>query len=136
MSSNVTLTNEASDNHEPLKKNRIQVVDIARGLSVIVMIMVHTLWMYGSELTQSESVIGDLLHLLGKGTAAFLVLMGFSMALSSRNTAFGLIFRGVLLLLVAYALNFFKFIVPIAVFQTMPESFVQAYQWQSPLSIT
>lgn len=141
MSSNVAFANKASSdvastNHEPLKKSRILVVDIARGLSVIVMIMVHTLWMYGSELTQSESVIGDLLHLLGKGTAAFLVLMGFSMALSSRNTAFGLISRGVLLLAVAYALNFLKFIVPITLFQTMPESFVQAYQWQSPLNIT
>lgn len=121
-------------NHQSLRKNRVEVVDVARGLSVIVMIMVHTLWMYGSQATQTEALIGDLLHLLGKGTAAFLVLMGFSMALSSKNTSFGLIVRGTVLLAIAYALNFLKFIVPIVVFKTMPESFIQAYQWQSPLN--
>lgn len=114
--------------------DRILTLDIGRGLAVIVMVMVHTLWMYGSQETQSQSVVGGILHLLGKGTAAFLVLMGFSMALSSRQSSLLILQRGVLLLLAGYGLNAIKFIVPIALFGTMPTSFTEAYGWQAPLS--
>ena len=45
-----------------------------------------------------------------------------------------LIKRGIQLLLLAYLMNAAKFWLPIEVFNTMPEAFINAYGWQSPLS--
>jgi len=115
-------------------EKRIATLDIARGLSVLIMIMVHTLWMYGSVETQAESLVGTFLHILGKGTAAFLVLMGFSMAISRNQSPWYWFRRGLLLFSIGCLLNTLKFIVPIAIFKTMPDSFVAAYGWQLPLS--
>ncbi|WP_144391844.1 heparan-alpha-glucosaminide N-acetyltransferase domain-containing protein [Pleionea sediminis] len=115
---------------------RLETLDIARGLSVVIMIMVHTLWMYGSVETQTSSWVGVVLHILGKGTAAFLLLMGFSMALSRRQLFKDLMIRGSSLLLLGYLLNVLKFIIPIYIFGTMPDSFIGAYGWQEPLSFT
>ncbi|XQF94021.1 heparan-alpha-glucosaminide N-acetyltransferase domain-containing protein (plasmid) [Pseudoalteromonas espejiana] len=98
------------------------------------MILVHTLWMYSSTELQSESLFGAVIHILGKGTASFLVAMGLSMALSRRQTPMLLIKRGIQLLLLAYLMNAAKFWLPIDVFNTMPEAFINAYGWQSPLS--
>lgn len=39
-----------------------------------------------------------------------------------------------MILLVAYLMNALKFLVPIYLFGTMPETFIAAYGWQSPLS--
>ncbi|MEI8618620.1 heparan-alpha-glucosaminide N-acetyltransferase domain-containing protein [Pseudoalteromonas sp. B193] len=65
---------------------RLKTIDLARGASVFIMILVHTLWMYSSTTLQSESLFGAVIHILGKGTASFLVAMGLSMALSRRQT--------------------------------------------------
>ena len=113
---------------------RLKTIDLARGASVFIMIIVHTLWMYGTTTLQSSSAFGAVIHVLGKGTASFLVAMGLSMALSRRQTPVLLIKRGMQLLLLAYLMNAAKFWLPIEVFNTMPESFINAYGWQSPLS--
>ncbi len=113
---------------------RLKTIDLARGASVFIMILVHTLWMYSSTTLQSESLFGAVIHILGKGTASFLVAMGLSMALSRRQTPMLLIKRGIQLLLLAYLMNVAKFWLPIEVFNTMPEAFINAYGWQSPLS--
>ncbi|TMP04449.1 hypothetical protein CWC11_11460 [Pseudoalteromonas sp. S3178] len=113
---------------------RLKTIDLARGASVFIMILVHTLWMYSSTTLQSESLFGAVIHILGKGTASFLVAMGLSMALSRRQTPMLLIKRGIQLLLLAYLMNAAKFWLPIEVFNTMPEAFINAYGWQSPLS--
>ncbi|NVK87663.1 MAG: DUF1624 domain-containing protein [Gammaproteobacteria bacterium] len=119
---------------EAPNNQRILSLDLGRGIAVLVMIMVHTLWMYGDIETQQSSAIGLVLHFLGKGTAAFLVLMGFSLALSRHHRGRDWVGRGVKLLLLGLALNSLKFVVPIAVFNTMPQEFIAAYGWQTPLT--
>ncbi len=108
-------------------------IDIGRGLAVLIMILVHTMWMYGSTQTQSASVLGHVIHFLGKGTPAFLLAMGCSFVLSTRRGLKSDLLRGILILGFGYGMNFLKFIVPISIFGTMPESFIAAYGWKSPL---
>lgn len=115
---------------------RILAMDIGRGLSVLCMICVHTLWMYANKSVQADSWLGDAIHMIGKGTAAFLILMGFSFALSRRQSIHLAIKRGLVILLLGYLMNGLKFVLPIAVFGTMPDDFIQAYGWQSPLNFS
>ncbi len=115
-------------------RQRILALDVTRGLCVLLMVCVHTLWMYGTLETQSSSWVGIVLHLLGKGTAAFLVLMGISLIFSRDQSLFAGLKRGVFLLLTGYLLNTFKFIIPTFLFGTTPESFIEAYGWHSPLN--
>lgn len=113
---------------------RVEAIDFGRGLSVLIMVVVHTLWMYGDKYTQTESWLGTAVHFLGKGTASFLVAMGFCLALSRNQSLSTGIKRGLALLAVGYLMNGLKFLVPIYLFGTMPESFINAYGWQSPIS--
>jgi len=62
------------------------------------------------------------------------VLMGVSLMLSRKVTMQAIIFRGFVLLGLGYMMNALKFLVPILVFKTMPENFIGAYGWNSPLS--
>lgn len=119
-----------------IKPNRLQAIDVARGLSVIVMIMVHTLWIYGDVATQGGTVFGTVIHILGKGTAAFLVAMGISYVLSRDQSVLGTLKRGLYTLGLGYMMNGLKFVVPIAIFNTTPENFIEAYSWSSPLSLS
>jgi len=116
------------------KTPRIPEVDFGRGLAVFLMMLVHTLWMYGDTFTQQESTLGHIIHFVGKGTAAFLLFMGMSFILSKNQSTKAAIFRGLFILSFAYMMNFLKFIVPLEIFGTMPEAFVNAYGWQSPLT--
>ncbi|EAT12474.1 DUF1624 domain-containing protein [Bermanella marisrubri] len=120
---------------EPLastKFQRVKEIDFGRGIAVFLMIFVHTLWMYADAVTQYESLFGHVIHTLGKGTSAFLVLMGMSLILAHSSLKDNLV-RALLLLALGYFMNFLKFIVPISLFGTMPESFIEAYGWNSPL---
>jgi uncharacterized membrane protein len=90
--------------------------------------------MYADKPTQFDSAMGDFVHFLGQEAVAFLMAMGISLALSSRQQISTTLKRGMLLVFAGYALNFLKFIVPIAIFGTMPEAFINAYGWQSPLN--
>lgn len=114
-------------------QGRVLAIDFGRGLAVILMVFVHTLWMYANPEVQGESWLGHVVHFLGKGTAAFLLCMGVSMMLSRRQDLAGDVQRGLLILAFGFFMNFMKFVVPIAGFGTMPESFIEAYGWQSPL---
>ncbi|NVB36592.1 DUF1624 domain-containing protein [Pseudenhygromyxa sp. WMMC2535] len=110
---------------------RVETIDVGRGLSVVIMIMVHTLWMYGSVETQTESGLGMALHFLGKGTAAFLVAMGFSFMLSRDQSVTGPMRRGLMLMAIGYAMNLLKFVVPAAL-GLLPDAFIAAYGWTPP----
>lgn len=116
------------------KPSRILEIDFGRGLAVFLMMIVHTLWMYGDTATQSESWLGIAIHIIGKGTAAFLVAMGISIVISKPQPFITSVKRAGILLLLAYWMNFLKFIVPIEIFGTMPEAFIQAYGLSSPLT--
>ena len=118
------------------KPLRILEIDFGRGLAVFLMMIVHTLWMYGNTATQSESWLGIAIHIIGKGTAAFLIAMGISLIISKPQALVISLKRAAILLLLAYWMNFLKFIVPLEVFSTMPEEFVNAYGLHSPLTFS
>lgn len=117
---------------ETVKNNkRIEAIDFARGVSTAMLVVIHTLWMYGDQATQTNSWVGTIVHFMGKGTGMFLIAMGFSFTLS-RNQSLILSFRrGIKLLAVGYGMNFLKFIVPIWA-GIMPDNFIEAYQWTVP----
>jgi hypothetical protein len=115
---------------------RLKEVDFGRGLAVFLMILVHTLWMYADKETGSASWLGTVVNFMGKGTAAFLVLMGVSFILTNQQSLKSSFLRGLIILAFAYFMNALKFIVPIELFGTMPEAFINAYGWQSPLDMT
>jgi len=115
-------------------KPRVFIIDLARGPAVFFMICVHTLWMLGSHQLQTETGFGHWVHLMGQGASAFLITMGFSFMVTPDRRLSRAFERGVFILLVAYLMNALKFLVPIYVFGTMPEAFIAAYGWQSPIS--
>ncbi len=116
--------------------HRLAALDFGRGLAVFLMMLVHTLWMYADKTTQGESLLGYVVHFIGKGTASFLIIMGMSFMLSSRQSLSSALKRGMLILLFAFFMNLLKFVVPISVFGTMPQEFIAAYGWSSPLNLS
>ncbi|MEM6532146.1 MAG: heparan-alpha-glucosaminide N-acetyltransferase domain-containing protein [Myxococcota bacterium] len=114
-------------------KKRYAAVDHARGMAVVLMVLVHTLWIYGSDYTQTESFFGHFVHFVGRGTPMFLVAMGFSFILSSRQSFTSSALRGVILLAAGFVMNALKFLVPYA-FGFLPASFLAAYGWEAPLT--
>jgi uncharacterized membrane protein len=109
------------------QNNRIRAVDFARGLSVLLMILIHTMLIYGSIHTQTKTVAGTIALWLGRGTPMFLVTMGISFVLSSRQTFMAVCKRALYILGVGYGMNLLKFIVPEYVFGGLPQAFVKAY---------
>ena len=113
--------------------NRILAIDLARGASVFFVVIIHTLWMYGTVDTQSNTWLGHIVHFMGKGTPMFLLAMGFSFCLSRKQDTKAIIKRGLELLAIGYGMNLFKFIVPYFL-GLMPNNFVGAYGWEAPLT--
>ena len=74
-------------------------MDFVRGLAVFFMIFIHTLWMYADIPTQTDSLLGAVIHLPGKATAVFLYCMGISLVLSRQQGLANGLGRGHLLLL-------------------------------------
>ncbi len=117
-----------------IKPSRILAIDLARGISVLMVIIVHTLWIYGDLITQSETLLGSVIHLIGKGTPMFLIAMGVSFTVS-RNQRFKLAVKRALYILgLAYLMNFLKFVLPVLL-GTVPDTFIQAYGWTVPVSL-
>jgi uncharacterized membrane protein len=112
---------------------RIQAVDIGRGLAVMVMVCVHVMWMYASVDTQGNTWLGQLLHTLGKGTAAFLLFMGMSLQLAKAKNSSAHLLRALQLIALGYVMNALKFLLPLHL-GWLPAEFVAAYGWQAPLS--
>jgi uncharacterized membrane protein len=109
------------------KKKRVLAIDFARGTSVILMMMVHTMLIYGTIATQTNTVLGEIILWLGRGTTMFLVSMGISFVLSRRQSFLAVCKRAVFILAVGYGMNFLKFLVPEFIFGGLPEAFVSAY---------
>ena len=116
------------------KKQRVFGIDLARGSAAFMLVTVHTLWMYGRADVQFESGFGSIIHTFGQATALFLLAMGISFVLTPHQSIGYGLKRAAYILIIAYALNGLKFIVPIELFGTMPEEFIRAYGWQSPLT--
>ena len=110
---------------------RVLAIDLARGVSILMVIIVHTLWMYGDVHTQANTWVGSLIHFIGKGTPMFLMTMGFSYLLSRNQSLKLSIKRSIMLLIAAYGMNFLKFVLPTLVGVT-PDKFIEAYGWTPP----
>ncbi|WP_080780203.1 heparan-alpha-glucosaminide N-acetyltransferase domain-containing protein [Chryseobacterium phocaeense] len=114
------------------QSKRIAALDLIKGMSVVGMIIIHTLLIYANVKSQSESVIGSFIVFLGRGTSIFLICMGITFMTSSHQSLKSSIKRGGLLLLAAFFMNFMKFIVP-AVLGFAPDNFIQKYGWHGPI---
>ncbi|PIF46994.1 uncharacterized protein DUF1624 [Chryseobacterium sp. 52] len=114
------------------KSKRIAALDLIKGMSVIGMIIIHTLLIYANVKSQSDTVIGSFIVFLGRGTSIFLICMGITFMTSSHQSLKSSIQRGGLLLLAAFFMNFMKFIIP-AVLGFAPDHFIQKYGWHGPI---
>ena len=115
-----------------LQSKRVLAIDLARGASVPFVVVIHTLWMYGTVETQENTWLGQVIHFIGKGTPMFLLAMGFSFCLSRKQDVQAIIKRGLELLAIGYGMNLFKFIVPYFL-GLLPTNFIAAYGWKAPL---
>ena len=48
----------ANDSAYTPRPARVELIDIGRGVGVLLMIMVHTMWLYADVDTQSSSLVG------------------------------------------------------------------------------
>src|SRR5688572_14942512 len=101
---------------------RILSLDLARGFTVLVMPSIHVVMLYSLPAVQ-QSLLGDILTFIAEGPGAqlFMLLMGVSFVFSSGINQRSVLQRTFLLLIAAYLLNFFKFIVPLGL-GLMPEN--------------
>jgi len=102
---------------------RLPEIDLIRGLSVAMMIVVHTLLYFATAETQRRG-LGHVILVLGKATATFVVCLGLSFSLSRRQALPAALRRGGRLLAYGYLLNFGKFLLPLYVFRTLPPAFL------------
>ncbi len=115
-------------------QNRILAIDLARGIAVLMVILVHTLWIYGDATTQSETWLGTAIHFIGKGTPMFLIAMGVSFTLSRNQSIVLSIKRAFYILAIGYLMNFLKFVLPVLI-GTVPDNFIEAYGWTAPATL-
>lgn len=120
--------------NNPTDNSRVFGIDLARGTAAFLLVSVHTVWMYAAKDVQFESGFGSVIHTIGQATGAFLMTMGFSFMVTKHQSIGYALKRALLIFLAGYVLNTLKFIIPIKVFGTMPENFINAYGWESPLS--
>ncbi|MBV8328716.1 heparan-alpha-glucosaminide N-acetyltransferase domain-containing protein [Chryseobacterium sp.] len=114
------------------QNKRILALDLIKGMSVIGMIIIHTLLIFANVKSQSETLIGSFIVFLGRGTSIFLICMGITFMTSSHQSLKSSLKRGGLLLLAGFFMNFMKFIVP-AVLGFAPEHFIEKYGWHGPI---
>lgn len=112
--------------------SRIIYLDLARGFIVLVMPAVHVVMLYSQPPVQ-QSLLGDTLRFLAEGPGAqlFMFIMGASLGLSKSITPKKVWQRTIVLVTGAYALNLFKFIIPLKL-ELLPASFLLDF----PLSET
>ncbi len=108
------------------KQKRVRAVDFVRGFSVLMMIPVHVMMLFASKQTWENTLIGNIVQLLEKGSPIFLIVMGISFAFSSKANKSGILKKALLIIALGYILNFLRFIVPVLFFGGFSENFVQA----------
>ena len=114
------------------QSKRIAALDLIKGMSVIGMIIIHTLLTFADVKSQSETFIGAFIVFLGRGTSIFLICMGLTFMTSRHQSLKSSITRGGLLIAAALFMNFLKFIFPV-IFGFAPDNFIQRYGWHGPI---
>nr|BFF39258.1 hypothetical protein BACY1_10630 [Tenacibaculum mesophilum] len=107
------------------QKKRVLAIDMARGISVLSMIPVHSMIIYSTMDTWNNSFLGKVAQVLEKGTPMFLVVMGFSFVFSSKLSMFKIFKRGINILAKGYLLNILRFAVPMLLFGGFPRAFIE-----------
>lgn len=97
-----------------INSGRQNELDIAKGLAVLFMVLVHFLLQFSSYATQEESVYGQIVQFLGGVPAApvFMFMLGVGIIYSRRNTPSILIKRGATLIILGYLLNILRSVIP------------------------
>ncbi len=116
------------------QSKRILALDLIKGGSVIGMVIIHTLLIYGDVEAQSESILGTFIRFLGRGPAIFLICMGITFMTSRHQSLKSSLQRGALLLLAALMMNFIKFMIPVF-FDFVPDNYMQKFGWEAPLAL-
>lgn len=96
-----------------VRRERIRAFDLAAGLAVLFMILVHVLWHWGRPETW-VGPFGELVSYLAGPTAApvFAFLMGASLGAAPRTTFGSMAARGLWLVVLGYVLNFLRGVIP------------------------
>jgi uncharacterized membrane protein len=96
-------------------RERVRAFDLAAGLAVFFMILVHVLWHWGAPDTWSTPV-GQAISYAAGPTAApvFTFLMGVSLGAAPRLGLRTLVVRGLWLVTLGYVLNLFRGVIPAA----------------------
>ena len=96
-----------------LTRERVRALDLAAGLAVFFMILVHVLWHWGAPGTWTTP-IGLAISYAAGPTAApvFTFLMGVSIGAASHSGLGTLVARGLWLVLLGYVLNFLRGVIP------------------------
>lgn len=94
-------------------RDRIRAFDLALGLAVFFMILVHVLWHWGAPDTWTTP-IGEAISFMAGPTAApvFVFLMGASLGAAPRSSSVSLAGRGLWLVFLGYVLNVFRGFLP------------------------
>ncbi len=93
--------------------SRIRSIDLARGLALLSMVMVHVLGLYGTPALNRSLLAAAIKFLGGPPSAPVLMfLMGTSLMFSRRSTLRDGLRRGGMLLFLAYLLNFLRGTLP------------------------
>jgi uncharacterized membrane protein len=94
-------------------RERIRAFDLAAGLAVFFMILVHVLWHWGRPETWTTP-IGETISFAAGPTAApvFVFLVGASLGAARPGRAEELVARGLWLLFLGYVLNFLRGVIP------------------------
>jgi uncharacterized membrane protein len=94
-------------------RERIRAFDLAAGLAVLFMILVHVLWNWGRPET-SSTPIGEVISFAAGPTATpvFVFLMGASFGAAARSPTRALVTRGLWLLALGYVLNLVRGVIP------------------------
>ena len=92
---------------------RIAALDYARGFTALFMAPVHAMLLY-SRPEVRETLLGKFFAFVSEwhGAQVFMLLMGVSFSLSPKKDYRTVFARAVFLLLLAYLLNVFKFVLP------------------------
>ncbi|MBW6411267.1 heparan-alpha-glucosaminide N-acetyltransferase domain-containing protein [Clostridium weizhouense] len=98
---------------EKINSGRQKELDIAKGLAILFMILVHINEVYVHPSLET-SMYSKIIEFIGSPPAApiFMFLLGLGIVYSKRSNPKYLIKRGILIFLLAYALNFFRDFIP------------------------
>ncbi|TAK00373.1 MAG: DUF1624 domain-containing protein [Chloroflexota bacterium] len=94
-------------------RERVRAFDLAAGLAVFFMILVHVLWHWGAQPTWTTP-IGEAISYAAGPTAApvFVFLMGASLGAAPRSSFRSLAARGLWLVFLGYVLNLLRGVIP------------------------